>query len=103
MADHVGSAHDAVLFPAAHGGHLAPSTWDRHWCKAREAAGRPDLRLHDLRHTGLTWLAHSGATTRELMDIAGHSSPAAALRHQHVADGRKRELATRLSKLVAEG
>jgi integrase len=103
MAEHVGTAYDALLFPAAHGGHLALSTWNRHWYKAREAAGRPDLRLHDLRHSGLTWLAQSGATTRELMDIAGHSSPAAALRYQHVADGRKRELAARLSKLVAEG
>ena len=60
--------------------------------------GRSDLHLHDLRHTGLTMLAHAGATVRELMDVAGHSSPAAALRYQHVADGRKHELAARLSK-----
>jgi integrase len=82
---------------------LAPSTWNRHWYKARAAAGRPDLHhLRDLRHSGLTWMAQAGATTRELMDAAGHSSPAAALRYQHVADGRRRELAARLSKIADE-
>jgi integrase len=93
---------DALLFPADHGGNLAPSTWNRHWYKARAAAGRPDLHLHDLRHSSLTWMAQAGATTRELMDAAGHSSPAAALRYQHVADGRRRELAARLSKIADE-
>ena len=100
LRKHVGAAPTALLFPAHHGGHLAPSTWSRHWHRAREAAGRSDLHLHDLRHTGLTMLAHAGATVRELMDVAGHSSPAAALRYQHVADGRKHELAARLSKLA---
>ncbi|EUA34570.1 hypothetical protein I552_5353 [Mycobacterium xenopi 3993] len=27
----------------------------RHWYKARKAAGRDDLRWHDLRHSGLCW------------------------------------------------
>ncbi len=102
LREHVATAHDALLFPARHGGHLAPATWSRHWHRARDAVGRPDLRLHDLRHTGLTLLAQAGATVRELMDAAGHSSPAAALRYQHIADGRKRELAARLSKLADE-
>ena len=31
---------------------VAPSTMHPHWRIAREAAGRPDLRVHDLRHTG---------------------------------------------------
>ena len=47
-----GHEPDALLFPAHHGGHLAPSTLYRVFYAAREAAGRPDLRFHDLRHTG---------------------------------------------------
>ena len=31
------------------------------------------MRLHDLRHTGLTLAAATGATTAELMHRAGHS------------------------------
>ena len=50
---------------------------------AREAAGRPDLRVHDLRHTGATMAARAGATLAELQERLGHSSVNAALRYQH--------------------
>ena len=42
---------DALLFAAQHGGHLAPSTLNRHIYAARQVAGRPDLRFHDLRRS----------------------------------------------------
>jgi integrase len=32
---------DSLLFPAQHGGHLAPTTLHVPWSKARAAAGRP--------------------------------------------------------------
>lgn len=69
---------------------------------ARAAAGKPDLRWHDLRHTGATMAAHAGATTRELMDRLGHSTSTMAMRYQHVADDRPAEIARRLSLLAAE-
>jgi hypothetical protein len=81
---------DALLFPADHGGNLATSTLNRHWHKAREAAGRPDLRWHDLRHTGAVLAAQTGATLAELMGRLGHSTPQAALRYQHAAQGARR-------------
>ena len=34
---------------------------------ARKAAGRPDLRFHDLQHTGAVLAAQTGATLAELM------------------------------------
>lgn len=50
---HVGPEQDALLFPASDGKtHLHPSTLYKVWYPAREKAGRPDLRWHDLRHTG---------------------------------------------------
>ena len=55
---------------------------------AREAAGRPDSRFHDLRHTGAVLAAQTGATLAELMGRLGHSTPQAALRYQHAAQGR---------------
>lgn len=51
LSNHVGSQHDALLFPATNGGHLQPGSLYRHWYQARTAAGRPDLRFHDLRHS----------------------------------------------------
>ena len=88
---------DGLLFPATNtGGHLTASSLTRRWNAARKAGNRPDLRLHDLRHTGLTLAAQAGATTRELMDRAGHTTPAVALRYQHAVDSRRSVLADRL-------
>ncbi|GJO51389.1 putative prophage phiRv2 integrase [Mycobacterium marinum] len=101
LSKHVGGKADSLLFPADHGGHLATATLKRHFYKARTAAGRPDLRFHDLRHTGAVLAAATGATLAELMSRLGHSTPQAALRYQHTAQGRDREIAALLSKLAA--
>ena len=95
---------DALMFPhslAEPDRHLTHGWYykDVH-VPAREAAGRPDLRFHDLRHTGATLAAMTGATLAELMGRLGHSTAAAALRYQHVAGGRDAEIAARLSRMV---
>ena len=87
----IAGGREGLLFPAADGAsHLAPSTLYRVFYPAREAAGRPDLRWHDLRHTGAVLAAQTGATLAELMGRLGHSTPAAALRYQHAAQGETR-------------
>lgn len=92
---------DALLFPAADGvSNIAPSTLYRVFYPARKAAGRPDLRWHDLRHTGAVLAAQTGATLAELMGRLGHSTPAAALRYQHAAQGRDAQIAAALSRLA---
>jgi integrase len=94
---------DGLLFPAADGKHLAPSTLYRSFHAARTAAGRPDLRFHDLRHTGAVLAASTGATLAELMGRLGHSTPGAALRYQHAAEGRDQAIARALSALADAG
>jgi integrase len=110
LAKHVGKSRDSLLFPAGDTGvhnvstsgrHLQPSTLARHWYKARTQAGRPDLRWHDLRHSGAVLAAATGASIAELMQRLGHSTPTAAMRYQHAAQGRDREIAALLSKLAA--
>jgi integrase len=100
LLEHAEPGKDGLLFPAASGGHLAPSSLYRVFYRAREAAGRPDLRFHDLRHTGAVLAAQTGATLAELMGRLGHSTPGAALRYQHAAQGRDMEIAKALSALV---
>jgi integrase len=97
----IGSSRTALLFPSERDpqSHLALSTLARHFDKAREAAGRPDLRWHDLRHTGAVLAAQAGATLAELQGRLGHSSVAAALVYQHAADGRDAEIARRMSEM----
>jgi integrase len=101
LSKHVGKERDSLLFPAHHGSHLAPATLKRHFYKARDAANRSDLRFHDLRHSGAVLAAATGASLAELMARLGHSTPAAAMRYQHAAAGRDREIAALLSKLAA--
>ncbi len=91
---------DALLFPALQGGHLAPASLYRQFYKARAKANRDDLRWHDLRHSGAVLAAATGATLAELMARLGHSTPAAAMRYQHAAHGRDRQIAKLLSELV---
>ena len=67
-----------------------------------ESLGRPDLRLHDLRHTGAVLAAATGASSAELMGRLGHGTPQAALRYQHVSADRDQAIAELLSK-IAQG
>lgn len=101
LAKHVGAKPDSLLFPAVGGGHLAPATLYRRFYTARAKAGRDDLRWHDLRHSGAVLAAATGASLAELMARLGHSTPAAAMRYQHAAQGRDREIAALLSKIAA--
>lgn len=96
----VANKRDSLIFPNETGGHIQPSTLYRHWYKARAAADRKDLRWHDLRHSGAVLAAATGASLAELMARLGHSTPQAAMRYQHAAQGRDREIAALLSKLA---
>lgn len=67
------------------------------WREARRRAGREDLDLHDLRHTGASMAGEEGASMAELMYRLGHSTPAMAMRYQHSRRERDRALGDRLS------
>lgn len=67
--------------------------------RARRPAG---IRFHDLRHTGNTLAAATGASTKELMARMGHASMRAALIYQHASADRDAAIAEALSRLAAE-
>jgi integrase len=90
----------ALLFTSESGTPLSATSLQRAWSKARLSIGRPDLHLHDLRHTGLTLAAATGATTAELMHRAGHASASASLRYQHATRDRDHVLASALANLA---
>ncbi len=94
---------DGLVFPNTQGLHMHHGSMYKVFRPARAKAGRPDLRFHDLRHTGATMAAQQGATLAELMERLGHSTVGAALRYQHAASGRQAELARKLSAMAAGG
>jgi integrase len=79
LNDYVEAEPQSWLFRGARGDTVTTRTLERHWAKARKAIGRPELRLYDMRHSGLT-LAAPGASLAELMRRGGQSTPSAALR-----------------------
>ena len=88
---------DALLFPAAGGGHMNQSTLAKSWYPARKAAGRDDLAFHALHHyEGTKFAQMTGATQKEVQDRLGHATNQAAMRYQH-STGREAELARRMA------
>ncbi|UJH69606.1 site-specific integrase [Ornithinimicrobium sp. INDO-MA30-4] len=102
LEKHVRPGAGVLLFPSMrdHERQLQPTVLHTAWRKARAAADREDLRIHDLRHTGATMAAMTGATLADLQARLGHSTVAAALRYQHAAQGRDAEIAAKLSELA---
>lgn len=88
----------SLVFVGERGAPITAGVLQKAWASARSRVGRPDLHFHDLRHTGLTLAAETGATTAELMHRAGHSSSDAALRYQHASRERDKTLALRLEE-----
>lgn len=64
---------------------ISARTLHAEFVKAKDAAGMPHVRLHDLRHTYASWLAQGGASLAAIRDLLGHSSLAVTSRYSHLA------------------
>ncbi|MFY8183765.1 MAG: tyrosine-type recombinase/integrase [Polynucleobacter sp.] len=77
---------DALLF----GSTRSPGsivTFKKSWDKLTQAIGRPDLRLHDLRHYRAKLLIESGVTVAVAAQALGHSSLILHRRYGHLESG----------------
>jgi integrase len=103
LDDYAAPGPDGLVFPSGRGTYLQRSNFSRLvWRPAVQQLGLDGLRFHDLRHTAATLAAAAGATTKELMERMGHTSPAVALRYQHVMADRQGAIAAALDGLVRE-
>jgi integrase len=104
LADHleqfVPRSPEALVFGTRAGTFLHSANFGQTFRRAAEAVGLPPVRPHELRHTGATLAAATGASTKELMRRLGHSSAAAALIYQHAADERDSEIARALDAML---
>jgi integrase len=76
---------DARLFVGPRGGRISTGVLRRatHWDAVVTKLGYDHLRRHDLRHTGLTWMADAGVPLHRLQRIAGHTDPRITQRYLH--------------------
>jgi len=100
LAEYAEPGPGGRLFRGAGGGPLRRAVLQRAWNEARKKVGLEQLHFHDLRHTGNTLAASTGASTKELMARMGHASSEAALRYQHATRERDVTIAARLGSLV---
>jgi integrase len=64
-----------------------------HFDKAKAAIGRPELHLHDLRHSVASWIVQSGGTLKDAQDWLGHTNPVTTQRYAHLDGVRARAVA----------
>jgi integrase len=76
---------DARLFTGPRGGRITTAVLRdaTSWDEVVTKLGYEHLRRHDLRHTGLTWMADAGIPIHHLRKIAGHGSLTTTQRYLH--------------------
>ena len=80
---------DHYVFPSHRGKRMIDptrpmSSWRTAWTALRKAAGLPNVRFHDGRHTALTRLAEQGQPDWVIQAQMGHVSPAMMKTYSHI-------------------
>jgi integrase len=96
LLEYTAEGPTGLLFPGDRTDHMSVRYLMDRYRPAREAAGRPDLTIHHLRHTALTLAGQHGATAAELQARAGHASQAAMAIYQHATLDRDKTLADKI-------
>ena len=77
---------------------------NRYYKKALKAAGIPQIRFHDLRHTYASLLLAQGENIKYVQNQLGHSSPTVTLNvYAHLMKKENQEAACRLESTIFEG
>ncbi|MGW4966597.1 tyrosine-type recombinase/integrase [Nonomuraea sp. NPDC004186] len=95
----VDEAEDNFVFLGKRGTFLRGGNFRREarWADAFKEMGLLGLHSHDLRHTGNTLAAQSGACLADLKARMGHDSDRAALIYQHATRDADQRIADALS------
>ncbi|MCT2281330.1 site-specific integrase [Micromonospora chalcea] len=104
LRDFTADDADALVFTGAKGAALRRSNFQKAagWSASVAAAGLPGFHFHDLRHTGNTLAAGTGASLADLMARMGHGSTRAAMIYQHATAERDKSIAGALSASIAK-
>jgi integrase len=58
----------------------------RPWQTARDKAGLPDLRIHDLRHSAASFMINAGIDLFAVGRVLGHANHASTMRYSHLTN-----------------
>ena len=100
LATYAAPGKKGLVFAGSNGQPLRRASWYTAWNRAMVELGIEGMKPHDLRHTGNTLAAMTGASTKELMARFGQSTSRAALIYQHATQDRDHEIADALNGLI---
>ena len=87
------------VFTTAAGKPFRPDSISQAFKRAAARVGLADMRLHDLRHTAITYMLEAGANPRTVSEFAGHSTPGFTMtQYAHVLDQSKKNASDALMK-----
>ncbi len=90
-----------LVFTDELGKHLSPYTVYNNYKRLVALIGRPDARVHDLRHTYAVAAIKSGDDIKTVQGNLGHATAAFTLDvYGHVTDQMKRDSAERMQKFI---
>jgi integrase len=93
-----------VIFTSPTGGLVDKRNALKSWYAFRDLADLPAIRIHDLRHTCASLMLANGATLFDVMTFLGHSNISeTAETYGHLVEGRSRELAAGMNRMLAGG
>ena len=86
-----------LVFTDACGKHLTISTFYKQFKRVAEDFGRPELRVHDLRHTTATIAIASNADIKSVQNLLGHATAAFTLNtYAHTSEKMMQDTASRM-------
>ncbi len=89
-----------LIFTNELGQPIRPNKLTANFKKAATTAGFPNMRLHDLRHTVVTYLIESGQSPKTVQEFVGHTDARFTLKqYAHVVDESKRKSSEVISDL----
>jgi integrase len=71
------------------------------WGRLRRAAGLPDVRMHDLRHTFASAAAAGGISLQLIGGLLGHASTRTTERYAHLIDSARRDAVERTGESLS--
>jgi integrase len=89
------------VFCTSNGTPFSPRNIDRHFKKKLEEAGLPNsIRLHDLRHTFVSFMLSQNVPPKDVQVIAGHADFSTTMDiYGHLMPGARKEAAQKMDKL----
>lgn len=88
-----------LVFTTPTGHHITPVTLYKHFKRIADKVGRPDARLHDLRHTYAVTALQEGDDVKTVQQNLGHATASFTLDvYGHVSEKMKQESANRMQR-----